>query len=988
MDGRGVSGYVGLVRVRLFDQLDATGVVRPAMVVAPAGFGKSTLLSQYAHRHAGPVATYQADGLEVAHGDTAVRLLEAVLVAIRRGEHGKGARPEASRTGELAQARALVAAARDEWTAVTEAMASAVEQLGDLLVTIDNVDQLIGTPGEGVVEQVLARRPRGVQLVLGSRRMPRFSVLRHELAGEASLIGPDDLRFRRWEVERLLDKVYGEPLPPADVNRLTRRTGGWPAALAMFHLATRGRPLNDRRKAAQSDLGRWPAYRQYFGETIAALPEDVVDFLVRTSVYETVTAERCGDAAMLERLVQDHALPVTARGNTYRYETALRLHLETVLAERIGAPGVREAHRAAAEVLLAEEAYPEAARAYARAGDWTSVRLLLAEFGHRVVEPPVGELLELVPEQLRREEPWLVFAHGVHHQNEAQLPMALERFTQAAADFPPGAGQQASELQKRGVSILLADRLPSGTPHWTAALRVAVGRHAVQSTRNLTHLSPAEAELIRLVAAVFGGGVPEHITRDTHEVTMGAADSSTAVLGLRLVRACLEVSRGAPTLMLERIADEADALGLGWIARLALGARALGRLWYTAADAYAVAAECRNSGDRWGYLLTTAVGCISDQREGRLDEDRLAALSAEARALQADAIAEWAAAFIALAQARRGAPDAAVAAREAVERAEEAGVPGAAVIGILALAVTDPLRRPALLREAVARGEAAGLNPATVRFWQGTYAASVVADAAPVVTIRCFGGFRMEIAGRVVDLAGVRPRARSALRLLALHAGRFVHREVLIEALWSDLAPAAATRNMQVTISSLRGLIEPVAGRGRAQLLVRSGDAYGLVLPPGAYADTAAFTDAVRRWQRMRRSGSFAAEVDAMRTALAAYGGDLLPEEGPADWAVEARDEFRQQATRVARELATAELSQGNVTEAVRAAEQCIALDPHDDEGWQVLLRAYARSATPAKAADARRRYAEMLAGLGVTEPTDQQIRTRHGNPPPPRRPG
>jgi DNA-binding SARP family transcriptional activator len=475
---------------------------------------------------------------------------------------------------------------------------------------------------------------------------------------------------------------------------------------------------------------------------------------------------------------------------------------------------------------------------------------------------------------------------------------------------------------------------------------------------------------------VFGGGVPEGITRDTHTVGMGAEDSPVAQLGLRLVRTSLAVSRGsASPLALERIADEAESLGLGWVARLALAARALGRTSYTAADAYAVAAACRRAGDRWGYLLTTSIGAISEQREGRLDEDRLAALCAESRELGADAIAEWAEAFIALAQARRGAPDAAENARVAVERSEVAGVPGAAVVATLALAVTDPDRRPALLREASARAEAIGLPSATIRFWLATYAATVSAAPALVVSVRCFGGFRMEIGGRVVDLSTVRPRARSALRLLAMQAGRFVHREVLIEALWSDLAPAAATRNLQVTISALRGLIEPHSGRGKAQLLVRSGDAYGIVLPPGGYSDTAVFTEAAQRWQQMRRTGSFASEVDAMRTTLAAYGGELLPEEGPADWAVEARDQFRQLATRVARELATAELTQGHVAEAVRAAEQCIALDPHDDEAWQVLLRAYARSATPARAADARRRYADMLAGLGVSEPTDQQIR-------------
>ncbi|MDP9815420.1 BTAD domain-containing putative transcriptional regulator [Spirilliplanes yamanashiensis] len=971
------------MRARLFDQLDQTGTDRPALVVAPAGFGKTTLLAQYAHRHDGPVVTYHADAMDAAHGDTAVRLVEAVRAAARRAKADTAGWPDARRddAADRAEARAAVAAARDPATAVTEAMAAAAERAGGLLVTLDNLDQLTGTPGEQVVSHVLARRPRGVQLVLGTRRMPRLNLLRHELAGETALVGPDDLRLRRWEVERLLDEVYGEPLPADGVALLTRRTGGWPAALALFHLATRGRPLVDRYKAAASPFARWPAFRQYFADTVlAGVAPHIVDFLLRTCPYERLTAERCAkvsdlDPALLDDLAQVHALPVTGRGDTYRYETAFRGFLEALHAERLGGPSLNEAHRRAGELLLAEEAYPEAARAFARAGDWTQLQLLLAEHGRAAVEPPTAELIELVPEHLRRDEPWFAYAEAVQHLLDAQLQDSYEDFDRAARLFGEGRWHRASTRQKLGVGALVAPRPPRGVKlHWTGWLRIAVGPHAVESIRD-AELAPAESELIRLVAGIFGGGVPEGITRDTREARMGRGDSLVAVLGLHMVRTAIEVTRGrASTLALERVADEADQLGLGWVARLALACRALGGGTYSAADAYAVAAESRRAGDRWGYLLTTAVGSISEIRTGRIDPDRLTALAAEARELAADAIAEWALAFIALGQARRGEPGAAALAREAVERAEKAGVPGAAVVATLALSVTDPVRRPSLLREAAVRAEAAGLAPAVVQFWHSTYAAQVVAQPAPVVTIHCFGGFRMEIAGRPLDLSAVRPRARSALRLLAMRAGRYVHREVLIEALWSDLAPAAATRNLQVTISALRGLLEPASGRGKAQLLVRSGDAYGLVLPPGAYADTAAFTEAVQRWQQMRRGGTFAAEVDAMRAALAAYGGDLLPEEGPADWAVEAREEFRNDATRVARELATAELSQGHVAEAVRAAEQCIALDPHDDEAWQVLLRAYARSATPAKAADARRRYADMLAGLGVTGPTPQQL--------------
>jgi DNA-binding SARP family transcriptional activator len=661
-----------------------------------------------------------------------------------------------------------------------------------------------------------------------------------------------------------------------------------------------------------------------------------------------------------------------------------------LLAERLGPVELREWHRRAAEVLVAEDAYAEAGRSLARAGDWLALQLLLAEHGRAVVRQPAAELIELVPAPYRTQEPWLVFAEAESLLNDAHVQAAAELFKAAAELFKnrQGAGDEAglraTERELDEVDSLLRKTVaPRKGMHWAGWMRVAIGSHAVQSTRKVTDLAPAEAELARLIGAIYGGGVPEEITRETHTVGVDSRDSPIALVALRLVRTAIAVARGKSSpAVLERIADEAESLGSGFVARLALGARSLGQGPYTAVDAYAVAAGCRRAGDLWGYLLLSTVGAIREVRDGRLDEDRLGTLCAEATDMGAESIAVWAEAFGALAKARRELPGAAMLARAALDRAKAADVSGADVIAVLAMAVADPARRPALLREAADRAAAAELPRATLKFWLATFVGSPAAVRESSVTIHCFGGFAMTVNGRALDLSQVRPRARSALRLLAMRAGRFVHREVLIEALWSDLAPAAATRNLQVTISALRGLLEPDSGRGRAQMLVRSGDAYGLVLPAGSYADTAAFSDAVQRWQQQRRSGSFAAEVDAMRSALAAYGGELLPEEGPADWAVEARDHFRQLATRVARELATAELTQGNVAEAIRAAEQCITLDEHDDEAWQVLLRAYARSATPAKALDAKRRYADMLARLGVAEPTEQQLR---GHTPVPR---
>ncbi|MFG2863695.1 BTAD domain-containing putative transcriptional regulator [Streptomyces sioyaensis] len=239
-------------------------------------------------------------------------------------------------------------------------------------------------------------------------------------------------------------------------------------------------------------------------------------------------------------------------------------------------------------------------------------------------------------------------------------------------------------------------------------------------------------------------------------------------------------------------------------------------------------------------------------------------------------------------------------------------------------------------------------------------------ERTPRVAIWCFGGFRMAIGHRTVDWMTIRPRARAAMRLLALHAGRPVHREALIEALWPDAPPASATANLQVAISSLRGLLEPDRERRKPQLVVRTGDAYLLNLPADAYVDTLAFQSALTGSRQAGAVGDTATAVDGLRDALASYTGDLLPEDGPAEWLQQDREMYRRQAANAAAELATAELAAGSPREAVAAAEKCLVIDGFHDTGWQLLVRAYQRIGAPAAAERARRRYSAMLAELGI----------------------
>ncbi|MEJ3746414.1 bacterial transcriptional activator domain-containing protein [Actinomycetes bacterium KLBMP 9797] len=234
------------------------------------------------------------------------------------------------------------------------------------------------------------------------------------------------------------------------------------------------------------------------------------------------------------------------------------------------------------------------------------------------------------------------------------------------------------------------------------------------------------------------------------------------------------------------------------------------------------------------------------------------------------------------------------------------------------------------------------------------------------IAVRCFAGFRMELAGQRLEWSRLRPRMRALLRLLAAAGGRPVHRESILAALWPNLPVPAGIRNLHVGISTLRAFLEPDVGRGESRLVRRDGECYLLAVPPDGCHDVRAFTDAVGSWQRAQARGDLPGAATALRQAVALYTGDLLPEDGPAEWVVAERDRYRLLAVQSAVALAALELDAGNYPEAVAVARRGIELDGCHDPAWRVLAEAHHRCGDRAAAAQTRSAYRAMLHSLGV----------------------
>jgi DNA-binding SARP family transcriptional activator len=235
----------------------------------------------------------------------------------------------------------------------------------------------------------------------------------------------------------------------------------------------------------------------------------------------------------------------------------------------------------------------------------------------------------------------------------------------------------------------------------------------------------------------------------------------------------------------------------------------------------------------------------------------------------------------------------------------------------------------------------------------------------PSVYLRCFGTFVFQLGENVIVESKVKPRERTLLHLLAMNAGRSVHRETLLAALWPDVELPVGLHRLQVAVSSLRRLL----GRsveGREGFVLREDEAYRLVLPDDADVDLWRFNRGLRRASLARSERRADHEEEALLGALDGYGGPLLSVDGPAEWVVEERASLQAKAVDASIRLATMRFDGGRYSECAAAARSGIGIDRYRDELWEVLIDSTHRLGHKAAEDHARRGYEAVLVELGT----------------------
>ncbi|MEO9326053.1 BTAD domain-containing putative transcriptional regulator [Nocardioides sp. C4-1] len=936
----------GVPRPRLTTSLDRLRTARITTVVAPAGAGKTTALAHWAAQSAVDVAWFRASA---EHDDPVAALLEGLGAAVHRADpHLPAAVDLESIVGVLGRRTSALVVVVDDFHHLSRPRHRAAA-VGDC------------------VERLLLATDDRLRLVVASRTPTPLNLARTELA--SAVLGPGDLRFRAGETAHLFREGYGLALAEPDARLLTRRTGGWAAGLHLFRHAVAGLAPELRHRAVRA-LGRRDDYaREYLAQTVlAGLGAGDLELLRRTSSLELLTPPVCDrllgtvdSQDRLDDLRRRGVLVADAAGLGYRTPEVLRSHLVAAMRSESG-DAVTDAWFRTTAALLADEhdAAAAAVRAAVAGRDWDLALRLLHDRWDDVVADADLDWVDDVPRSRCSAEVRVVRA--VRTLRDGSLEAAAHL---AGVDLDGAAGRSARELEHVARTWTAGDQQPGDG--WSDYLRAAF-RRPVPGRR--TPLRPLYADVLRgfelAIAGSFAAARP---------LLAGCAERLDDDPLTRCAVDLLAAALTAPDPeRVDAIAARAEDLGVAWFARLAHGLGAMHRGASPGGDAVAAADD---RGDSWGALLLAGLDAVGRLHRGVASPRAFDDVVRRCRDLDAPALEAWARALGALGASSEHLPEAARDADSAIGFAYSALVPGAIAVGYAASALGGAT---AMRQQADDEATRIGLD---VRPWEWLDTptdeirspTAHVVERVPPLDVRCFGGFEVRVDGATPQLTRVRPRARALLRLLALHAGQPVHREVIVEAMWPQLDGQAATHNLHVCVSGIRSALEPGVARGASRLVVRDGERYLLALPDGAVSDLRRFDALTGAAEQARTDGRTDQAIADLDTALRLYVGDVLPEDGPSEWALPHREHYKVRAAEAAALLGRLHLDHGRPAEAASAARRSIDVDPLRDASWRLLVAAHRAAGDLAASEEARRSYAEVLTSLGVATSAASTVR-------------
>ncbi len=365
-------------RARLTEALDS--LLEPGqrlgLVSAPAGFGKTTLISTWAGTAvaASPESSVSVAWVSLDEDDNDLRRVLAHIVAAldRAGvplEHDPIA---GTSTMDVSTATAVLTAIVNRLTEHEQTDTEPTDEKRRWLLVLDDYHVIVAPEVQDTITYLLEHLPERLRVLVSTRSDPALPVARLRSRGQLVELRAADLRFTHDEAGDFLNKIMELDLGSGDVQALDDRTEGWAAGLQLAGLSLRGRSqAADVSEFIDAFTGSNRFVVDYLADEVLALQSpETRAFLLRTSVLDRLTGSLCdavtgthGGAETLIRLDRDNLflVPLDDERTWYRYH-----HLfADVLRSRLLASEpalVPVLHRAASDWYADRDALEDAVR--------------------------------------------------------------------------------------------------------------------------------------------------------------------------------------------------------------------------------------------------------------------------------------------------------------------------------------------------------------------------------------------------------------------------------------------------------------------------------------------------------------------------------------------------------------------------------------------------------------------------------------------------
>ena len=395
-----------LNRPSLLEILEDVNGRQLTLVSAPAGYGKTTLLTQW-YRAQEASSHFAWVSLDAQDNDP-VRLWRHIVEAVRQvvPEIDFGADTLAS----------IGASGQDvAETILTKLVNELAELDGRTVVVLDDYQVLTEEVGHQLVAYFLEHLPENAHLGLASRSDPPLPLGRLRTTGEMNEVRTEQLAFSEEEAASLLNEKMGLRVGPDDLSVLVQRTEGWPAGLYLAALSLQNR--EDKHAFVESFGGKDRYVVDLLGEEVMAkLSEEEQEFLLKTSILTRMSGSICdavvggeGSSKLLRELSRRNLFvaPLDEQGEWYRCH---QLFSEFLLYElKSSRPElVPVLHGRASAWLEGEGYFDNAFRQAIAAKDYGRADLLVARHWYGYVLAgqmgTVGRWLEALPEGLARHD--------------------------------------------------------------------------------------------------------------------------------------------------------------------------------------------------------------------------------------------------------------------------------------------------------------------------------------------------------------------------------------------------------------------------------------------------------------------------------------------------------------------------------------------------------------------------------------------------------